>query len=371
MSTAILLATVLFLAYSNGANDNFKGVATLYGSATAPYRRALAWATVTTFGGSLLAFGYADGLVKAFSGKGLVPDALTATAAFKVAVGLGAATTVFLATRLGFPISTTHALTGALAGAGWMAVGSAVNLGVLGKAFLLPLLVSPLLSLVLTVMIYPVLRAVRLRAGIDRETCACIGTEVIPLRQIAGGAVAGAAVTATVDKSTRCVERYTGSLVGVSAQRTLDVFHYIAAGLVSFARGFNDAPKIAGLLLGIAAFGMGPGVLAVGIAMGIGGLLHAQRVANTMSNDITGMNPGQGFTANAIAGFLVLLASPLGLPVSTTHVTCGALFGIGIITGQANPKVIVQILMAWVTTLPVAATLGALVYAAARMVTSG
>src|SRR3954470_15125507 len=100
MTLAIVLvaAAVLFLAYSNGANDNFKGVATLFGSGAAGYRAALAWATVTTLTGSLLALYLAGGLVSAFKGKGLVPDEVIQQPAFVLAVSLGAALTVLLAT---------------------------------------------------------------------------------------------------------------------------------------------------------------------------------------------------------------------------------------------------------------------------------
>ncbi len=70
MSTLVILLTVLCLAYANGANDNFKGVATLFGSGTSDYRRALTWATVTTFAGSLMAVFVAGKLLKSFSGKG-------------------------------------------------------------------------------------------------------------------------------------------------------------------------------------------------------------------------------------------------------------------------------------------------------------
>ncbi len=69
----ILLAAV-FLAYSNGANDNFKGVATLFGSGTADYKRALLWATATTFLGSLFALHLSGNLVVSFTGKGLVAE---------------------------------------------------------------------------------------------------------------------------------------------------------------------------------------------------------------------------------------------------------------------------------------------------------
>ena len=84
---AILLAT-LFIAYANGANDNFKGVATLFGSGTTDYRKALWWATVTTFAGSLAAFFLAQTLVKTFSGEGLLPNAVIGSPSFMVSVVL-------------------------------------------------------------------------------------------------------------------------------------------------------------------------------------------------------------------------------------------------------------------------------------------
>lgn len=99
---ALFLATC-FLAYSNGANDNFKGVASLYGSRTASYRTAISWATITTFAGSITAIFLAQALLKRFSGKGLVPDSIVGSQQFLLAVALGAALTVILATRFGFP----------------------------------------------------------------------------------------------------------------------------------------------------------------------------------------------------------------------------------------------------------------------------
>src|SRR3954467_14439178 len=111
MIFVLLFLATCFLAYSNGANDNFKGVASLYGSRTCSYRTAISWATITTFAGSVTAILIAQGLLKKFSGKGLVPDALTTSPQFLLAVALGAGLTVILATILGFPVSTTHGLT--------------------------------------------------------------------------------------------------------------------------------------------------------------------------------------------------------------------------------------------------------------------
>ncbi len=69
----LMIAATLFLAFANGTNDNFKGVATLYGSRTLSQRQALIWATITTMAGSLTAAWLATALMKLFSGKGLVP----------------------------------------------------------------------------------------------------------------------------------------------------------------------------------------------------------------------------------------------------------------------------------------------------------
>src|SRR5207237_6259632 len=104
---------------------------------------------------------------------------------FLLAVALGAGVTVILATRLGFPVSTTHGLTGAIAGSGLAAVGGKVAFGVLGRQFFLPLLLSPVLAVLLGAMLYLGLRFVRLRLGITKESCICIGSEqrVVPLPQ--------------------------------------------------------------------------------------------------------------------------------------------------------------------------------------------
>ena len=365
MLLIFLVAAVLFLAYSNGANDNFKGVATLFGSRTADYRTALGWATATTFAGSVAALWISKGLVKAFSGNGLVPAAVTIEPAFLLAVGLGAAATVYLATVTGFPISTTHALTGALAGAGWMVVGSSLNVAALGRSFFLPLLVSPFLAFGITMALYPLFRGIRERLGVTKRLCFCEG----PVRQAVLVQPGGALVLAStgrvlsVGEQDHCVEEYQGVLFGIDCQRWLDRFHYLSAGMVSFARGLNDTPKIVALLLAVRGLGLNPstGMVAISIAMALGGLLNARKVALTMAERITPMNHGQGFTANLVTGLLVTLASRFGLPVSTTHVSCGALFGVGFVNRKANVGVIRNILLSWLVTLPLAFSIAILI----------
>ena len=114
----LLVASVALLSFANGANDNFKGVATLWGAGRTSYAKALAWATGFTLLGSNPAVWFATGLVAKFNGSNLLSSDIYTQLPFVGGVALGVAATVLLASRLGFPVSTTHALTGGLIGAG-------------------------------------------------------------------------------------------------------------------------------------------------------------------------------------------------------------------------------------------------------------
>jgi len=94
--------------------------------------------------------------------------------------------------------------------------------------------------------------------------------------------------------------------------------------------------------------------------MALGGWLAAQRVAETLAFRVTRMDVSEGLGGNLVTALLVMGASRFGLPVSTTHVSTGALFGIGLGNHSTRPSVIRQILLAWLVTLPVAATLALL-----------
>lgn len=371
MIFVLLFFAACFLAYSNGANDNFKGVASLYGSKTASYRTALTWATIAQIAGSITSIFLAQALLKKFSGKGLVPDTLVASEYFLLAVAIGAAVTVILATVTGFPVSTTHALTGAMVGCGLIAAGSGVNFIALQKGFLLPLLLSPILAIGVAALLYVVLRFFRITMGVEKEWCACIGSEerVLVMPQPAS-AIARQSFSAEYSvmfaETDACAERYRGSMVGVNTQQVMDGAHFLSAGVVCFARALNDTPKIVAVLLILKALNISWGFLAVAGMMTLGGLIHSRKIAETMSKKITGMNHGQGFAANLCTGILVIAASLFGLPVSTTHVAVGSLFGIGLTTGKANPKVMMGIVLSWLITLPCAAIVGAGAYALLR-----
>ena len=320
MSELVLLGGLL-VAFVNGANDNFKGVATLHGCGALSYRRSLLLGTAATALGGITSLFVAQVLVRTFSAKGLVPDAVL-DESFLAAVALGAAATLLLATRLGFPVSTTHALLGGLVGAGWTAAGSDLNLAALGGTFALPLGAGPLLAIVLA---WVGLRGWRLWRA-------------------------------------RTVPAGTGSTSGADASprpRSLHRLHILSGGFVSFARGLNDTPKILGLLAGASIVTPVVGVLLITGVMAAGGLLAARRVARTLARSITPMTPVQGLVGNAATAALVIGASRFGLPVSTTHVSTGSIFGIGADNGGLRWRAVSQIVAAWVITLPLAALLSA------------
>jgi PiT family inorganic phosphate transporter len=162
--------------------------------------------------------------------------------------------------------------------------------------------------------------------------------------------------------SVKAIEAYEGKILGISAHSVLDFLHFLSAGAVSFARGLNDTPKIVALLVASGALGLRWNIGLVALAMAAGGILGARKVAETVSHKITYMNHGQGFSANFVTAILVIFASHWGMPVSTTHVSCGALFGIGLVNGKARWNVIGSILGAWILTLPVAAILSGASY---------
>lgn len=361
----VIVSATLFVAYANGANDNFKGVATLYGSGTTDYRKALTWATITTFAGSVAAFFLATKLVSMFQGKGLVPDFLIRSEPFLAAVILGAALTVILATKVGMPISTTHGLTGALFGSGFVAVGSELGFHTLLTGFFLPLLFSPVLAIVLAWLAYPFLvRAINF-SGLSKENCLCVGSDMVPVFTTPDGMMfteSTPGLRVIVDQESLCAQRLSGTIFGINGQKLLNIGHFISAGAVSFARGLNDTPKLIALGLAVSVLDFAWSIALVAIFMALGGLIHAKKIAETVGHRITAMDPDQGFCANLVTSSLVIFASNWGLPVSTTHVSCGALFGIGVANGQARWPVIRTILLAWVLTLPTAAALSAASY---------
>ncbi|RME28823.1 MAG: anion permease [Deltaproteobacteria bacterium] len=360
------------LAWANGANDVSKGIATLVGAGVCDCRRAVAWGAACTGVGGLLGAVVAGAMLSTFGG-GLLAEGVTPTLAAAVASLVGAAGQVLLSTRTGLPVSTTHAIVGALVGVGVVAFGvDAVAWPLLVGKVLLPLLVSPWVALALTVFLLRILgRSDAATGGSEAAVdCACIDVgDPVP----AGVPSPGAAAVARTPPS---VVVSTGTSVECATDRpaalaiTIGGMHWLTSGATSMARGMNDAPKI--VALAVMAAGLSgeaslplPLLFAVVTAAMVGGsLVGGRRVTRVLAEDVTVMDHREGFVANLVTAALVCTGALHGLPMSTTHVATGGIFGAGVSNRRLDLGTLRRIALAWVVTLPGAALLGALAWGA-------
>jgi PiT family inorganic phosphate transporter len=370
MEISLLTFALLFaLAYANGTNDVSKAIATLVGSGITHYQAAIIWGTIwTTLGAGVSAF-VASAMVKTFS-QGLIQTGTTVQPVVGLAVLTGAMAWIIFASRTGLPVSTTHALTGAIVGTGLIAfAGETLIWLAIAKKIALPLLLSPFLALTVALLIHPL---VRLLAARWEGACVCVmpASRALVAIDARGGTRTlfqttsfGQPVMAVPSECDRAGLQ--GLVVG------LDTIHWISSGLASFARGTNDAPKIVAILLlgnatatwssissQLAAFG------GVTIAMGLGSYFGGLRVTEVLAEKVTKMNHAEGLSANLTTSSLVLISGSLGLPVSTTHVSSSAIIGIGLLKGWKNVRwtTVRDMVLAWVVTLPASALLASIAY---------
>lgn len=360
---------VLALSYANGTNDVSKAVATLVGSGVTNYRAAILWGTIWTIVGAGASAYVASAMVKTFS-HGLVQTGTVIQPAVTLAVLIGAMAWVFLASHTGLPVSTTHALTGAIVGTGLVAFsGDGLIWPAIGKKIALPLLLSPFLALTVSLLIHPAVRAL---ARKWEGACLCVmpASRALVTIDACGGTRTlfqttsfGSPVMAVPSQCDRAGLQ--GLVVG------LDTIHWISSGLASFARGTNDAPKIVAMLLlgsATAAWPSASSQLAafggVAIAMGLGSYFGGLRVTEVLAEKVTKMNHAEGLSANLTTSSLVLVSGSLGLPVSTTHVSSSAIIGIGLLKGWNSVRwtTVRDMVLAWVVTLPASALLACIAY---------
>lgn len=357
MAAVLLILLTVAVAYANGANDVSKGVATLVGSGVADLRRALRWGTAWTVAGGIAAAFAARGLVAVFSGKGLLVAAPNAD--FLVAVALGAIGWLIIATRTGMPVSTTHSLVGGLVGVGLAAEGlSGVRWETVALKVGLPLAVSPFIALGLMMAAYPLIGLAFRRLN---RYCVCVEREEPVLVGV------GSAAALASRPGTRLVAGADCPSAVVARLNAMDSLHWLTAGATSLFRGMNDTPKILALgVLAAAATGIGTTWLfpLVALAMGLGSYMAGRRVTETLADKVTTIRHDDGFAANLVTSALVAVASFHALPVSTTHVATGSITGIGARHGAVRWRIVRDMALAWVVTLPIAGAIAAAVYLA-------
>lgn len=352
METAVIFALGALLAYVNGANDIGKPVASLAGSNVAEAKHAVLWGSFWTVLGGFASILWGEAIVSTFAGD-LLGHA-TAGFALVFAVVTGAMLWVLIANLWGLPVSTTHALLGAAVGAALISRGTqGLDFVVLTNKALVPLLLSPLIAIAVCWCLLLGARWVSSKLPAWRPGCC-----------------------AHEDWQRNPFVCAKGTPPSRFARTIWTRLHWLSSGITSFARALNDTPKIAAFM--ILALAFAPSGLAlsatwaiatVTIAMGLGSLIGGYRVLLLLSNGIARLDHQSGLFANASTAALVLAASPLGLPVSTTHVATGSLMGVrlGQRAAPDGADALKAVLLGWVVTFPSAALSAAAAYYAIRL----
>ncbi|MGD8567054.1 MAG: inorganic phosphate transporter [Gammaproteobacteria bacterium] len=400
-TTYIILACIfgLFMAWGVGANDVANAMGTSVGSGAVTIKQAVLIAALFEFSGAFLAGGQVTATIR----KGIIDAQLAAGSPELLIWGmlaslLAAAVWLLVASRLGWPVSTTHSIVGAIVGFAAIAVSlDAVNWS---KVFSIVMswVVSPLLAGSIAFVLFISVQ----RLILDTNNPLTNAKRYVPIYMFLVGFIV-ALVTLFkglkhVGIQLSAVENYAlaglfGTIVmviGIVYIRRLKFdphanrdFHYTnvekvfgilmvaTACAMAFAHGSNDVANAIGPLAAVIGIVENQGQVAQqsalpiwilllgggGIVVGL--LTYGHKVIATVGTGITQLTPSRGFAATLAAASTVVLASGTGLPVSTTHTLVGAILGVGLARGIAalNLNIVKTIFLSWVITLPAGAIL--------------
>jgi PiT family inorganic phosphate transporter len=324
LSFIILCVVVAGLAFDfvNGFHDAANSIATIVATRVLKPRQAVLWAA---FFNVAAAFIFGTGVAKTV-GAGLV--SLDAVTPVVVLCGLSGATLWGLITwRLGLPTSSSHALLGGYAGSAM--ANSALHNG--WRLMASPIIATGWIKVLIFIVAAPVI---------------------------------GFALSFFLMKALAWIKKQQGISLGKTGYRRGQL---LSSAFLSLMHGSNDAQKTAGILTGalfsggaLQAFEIPTWVLGVSYGtMGLGTLLGGWRIVKTMGQRLTRLDSQGGVCAESAAAISILCATLFNLPVSTTHVTTGAILGVGsATTHQVHWKVGRRIAWAWVLTIPASAFVG-------------
>ena len=397
----IILAIIfaLYMTWGVGANDVANAMGTSVGSGAITVKKAILIAAVFEFAGAFLAGGHVTGTIR----KGIIDAAQVPSPEILVfgmlSALLAAGLWLMVASYYGWPVSTTHTIVGALVGFGIVGLGlEAVEWGKVGS-IVASWLISPLIGATIAFLLTLSVRKFILDTSAPFENAKRWG----PIYVFLMGMLI-ALVTIFKGLKHLNLELSTGqsfiaaivlglvvAFVGRVLLRRIKVdksaekdFHYASVEKVfaplcvftacsmAFAHGSNDVANGIGPLAAIVSI-VNSGEVAQESALplwililGGGGIVlglatMGYRVMKTIGTKITELTPSRGFCAELAAASTVVLASRLGLPVSTTHIIVGAVLGVGLARGIAaiDLRVVVGIVTSWVVTLPIGAALAA------------
>ena len=395
---AALLA--FYVAWAIGANDVANAMGTSVGSGALTVGGAIIVAAIFEFAGAFLAGGHVTDTVR----KGMLDMSLLGREEliYGMMASLASAGTLLIgATRFGLPISTTHAIVGAIVGFGAVAIGiDAVNWP---KVLQISLswITSPLLAGVIAFAIFHLIRSTILNKSNPVHQIRKYGPAFFFFVFFIIGLVTLFKGLKHIDLDLDLMEALAGSVAlgligsGIGAffirrvqigeadpdhrfdqvERIFVVLQILTACAIAFAHGSNDVANAIGPLAAIvnavenvdltAKAPVAPWMLAIGgLGIVIGLATWGYRVMETVGKKITELTPSRGFAAQLAAASTIVLASRLGIPISTTHTLVGAVLGVGLARGitALDLRVVGNILASWIATLPIAAALSVFFY---------
>ncbi|HAK38390.1 MAG TPA: phosphate permease [Nitrospina sp.] len=397
------IAACIYMACNIGANDVANAMGTSVGSGSLTFKQAILIAAVAEFAGAYLVGGHVSDTIR----KGMLDPTIFADDPIHLVYGMigaliASAVWLNLASYLGWPVSTTHSIVGAVVGFGVMAGGlDAVSWGKVGKVAM-SWVISPamggLCSFILfrfiTYQIFsrrnPLLYAKRLLPYLVFMVCIILANAMfykglknlhLDLSFVQAMAyailvgVAGFFLSKVIVKKVPDVPKREIHKQLESTEKIFKYLQILTAFYIAFAHGSNDVANAVGPLAAVVAIlkngtvqmkvDMPSWILAMGGACIVFGLLiWGRRVMETIGNKITEITPSRGFCATFGAATVVLVCSKMGLPVSTTHTLVGSVIGVGFARGlpTLNLGIIQEIVTSWLATVPFTAVLSAILF---------
>lgn len=324
----VLVIIIIFIAlifdFTNGFHDSANAIATVVSTKVLTPRRAVGFAAFFNF---VAAFGFGVAVASTISKIIRLDIVSTEIIPFIVLGGLiGAISWNIITWLLGLPTSSSHALIGGMMGAGISAAGlTAIKFEPVQLAAIF-MIVSPLIGLVFGYLFMVAVLWICRRSSKSK------------------------------------VDRYF---------KRLQLF---SAGIYSFSHGTNDAQKTMGIItpllfsIGFFSAGVDPNnlpvpfwvILSAHAAIALGTLAGGWRIVKTMGHKITKLRPVHGFAAETAGAATILGASVAGIPVSTTHVICSSIMGVGATKRLSAVRwgIARNIVWVWILTIPISALIG-------------
>lgn len=388
-----------FMAWGVGANDVANAMGTSIGAKALTVKQAVIVAAIFEFTGAWLAGAEVTKTVR----KGIIdPSLLGATPELLIygmlASLLAAAIWLLVASRSGWPVSTTHSIVGALVGFAAVGIGfDAVQWGTVGT-IAMSWIISPAVAGIISYWIFTSVQKFILNTDNPLENARryvpiymfFVGFMISLIMMFKGLKHIGLDLTTVqcygIAAAVGAVVLVLG-IIGIhrlkfdpkadrefhfaNVEKVFGILMISTACAMAFAHGSNDVANAVGPLAAVVGIvgsggsvtqqiGMPPWILilgAVGIVIGL--ITYGHKVIATIGRNITELTPSRGFSAELAAATTVVIASGTGIPISTTHTLVGAVLGVGLARGIAalNMNVVRTIFLSWIVTLPAGALL--------------